>query len=225
MPVVNNEISASLLKGFLTDLAMYKRWAKPGKFKWPDLEVNSAVPVSVVLFFIFRHSLKSPPMTALCRACVHTLCTVVDDVITRGRHTTIPTCKLTREKEEVLWLATQSSIVVAPRPSLHPGVMGCGGARPHPARPQAGGLAAVVRAGGRAGRGRQTPEAEGRCGRAPPPPAGGGAATQSDPAGRCSRRDTRGVTIPSYPQAAGRPLSAGSGAFPPPKFGDHCKGC
>ena len=61
MPVVNNEISASLLKDLLTDLQMYNRWAKPGKFKWPDLEVNSAVPVSVVLFLIFRHSLKSPP--------------------------------------------------------------------------------------------------------------------------------------------------------------------
>ena len=132
MPVVNNEISASLLKDLLTDLHMYQRWAKPGKFKWPDLEVNSAVPVGVVLFFIFRHSLKSPPMTALCRACLHTLSTVVDDVVTQGRHTTIPMCKLTRESEEVLWFATQSRTVGDP-PSF-PTPEGTGAVDPGPTR-------------------------------------------------------------------------------------------
>ena len=170
---MNDCISANVLKELLNNAGVYRYWTnRSTKFKWPDLESSAGVPASTVMFFIFRHSLKTPVMTLVCCEIINRLSPIIDEGITRGLHSNIPSCKVHRESKEAIPL-----------------------------------LPNLIRRG------------------------------------ECSRRDTRGVTIPSHPQAAGRPptgsheraggaggrcprqVSAGGGAFPPPKFGGHCKGC
>ena len=105
VPMVNGYIAANVVKDIINRFGVSRYWNNRSKFKWPNLESSEGgVAASTVVFFIFRHSLKTPIMTLVCCECINRISPIVDEAITRGLHSTIPSCKLYRESKEVISL-------------------------------------------------------------------------------------------------------------------------